>query len=150
MHSASFLWLLANFANNIYHMVYSEKRPWFGQPFVASSANSLWPVHSTWRHKTCGAMIQVTSGLLSSHYPKQWYLIISETLWRSPEGNFTGSGLGYLFLRQVWNYQFTAASPRASELSHSFFCRCASTIPIDKTIWGYGCTSMSKTFTCRL
>ena len=53
----------------------------------------LWPRPSNaiWYHISGSALVQVMACCLTaqSHYPNQCWLIISEVLWHSSEGNFT-------------------------------------------------------------
>ena len=54
---------------------------------------SLWPCDiKIWQHKSGSPLAQVITCLMSlSHYLNQYWLIISEVLWHSPESNFTGN-----------------------------------------------------------
>ena len=53
--------------------------------------NSLWPSDAIWRHRSGSTLVQVMAWCLTapSHYLNQCWLIISEVLWHSTEGNFT-------------------------------------------------------------
>ena len=52
--------------------------------------NSLWPSDSVWHRRFWSTLAQVMAWCLMapSHYLNQYWLIISEVLWNSPEGNF--------------------------------------------------------------
>ena len=54
--------------------------------------NSLWPSDAIWWHRSGSTLAQVMACYLMapSLYLNQYWLIISEVLWHSPEGNFTG------------------------------------------------------------
>ena len=51
--------------------------------------NSLWPRHAIWW--IWSTLVQACYLTSPSHYLNQCWLIISEVLWHSPEGNFTGN-----------------------------------------------------------
>ena len=55
--------------------------------------NSLWPSDTIWRQRSRSTLVQVMACCLKapSHYLNQCWLIISEVLRHSPEGNFTGN-----------------------------------------------------------
>ena len=53
--------------------------------------NSLWPSDAIWWYRRGSTLAQVMACCLMapSHYLNQCWLIISEVLWHSPDGNFT-------------------------------------------------------------
>ena len=53
--------------------------------------NSLWPSDAIWRHRSMSTLAQVMACCLTSpsHYLNQCWLMISEVLQHSPDGNFT-------------------------------------------------------------
>ena len=55
--------------------------------------NSLWPSDVFRCHRTWSTLVQVMAWCLmaQSHYLNQCWLIISEILWHSSKGNFTGN-----------------------------------------------------------
>ena len=55
--------------------------------------NSLWPSDAIRRHRIWSALVQVMACCLTapSHYLKQYWVVISEVLLLSRDGNFTGS-----------------------------------------------------------
>ena len=52
--------------------------------------NSLWPSDTIWWHRPGSTLVQVMACCLMapSHYMKQYWVIISEILWHSPNDNF--------------------------------------------------------------
>ena len=60
---------------------------------IKCTINSLWPSDAIWRQRTGSTLAQVMACCLMapSHYLNQCWLIISEVLRHSPEGNFTGN-----------------------------------------------------------
>ena len=79
--------------------------------------NPLWPSDSAWRHKSGSTLAQVMACCLTapSHYLNQCWLIMSEDLWQSPDGNFT-RGLKIAYLKFPSNLQ------GANELTHLHGC----------------------------
>ena len=77
--------------------------------------NSLWPGDTIWRHRSGSTLAQVMACCLMapSHYLNQCWLITCETLWHSPEGNFTGNAQGIFPWYEFENYfsKITATSP---------------------------------------
>ena len=73
----------------------------------------LTPCDAIWRHGSGSTLVQVMACCLKapSHYLNQYWLINSEVLWHSPEGNSQECSR-YLSLTRVWKLQITAASPR--------------------------------------
>ena len=59
--------------------------------FRPQFVNSLWPSAAIWWHRCRSISAQVMACCLPSpsHYINQCWLIISEVLWHSPEGDFT-------------------------------------------------------------
>ena len=57
------------------------------------SFNSPWPSDAIWRYRTWSILVQVAPCCLmtASYNIKQCWLIMSEVLWRSSEGNNTGN-----------------------------------------------------------
>ena len=55
--------------------------------------DSLWPVDAIWSHRTWSILVQLIVSCLAapSHYLNQYWLIISEVLWHSHGGNFSGN-----------------------------------------------------------
>ena len=56
----------------------------------ASEVNSLWPSDTIWRQRSGSTLAQVMAWCLTapSHYLNQCWLIISEVMWHSYQGNF--------------------------------------------------------------
>ena len=78
----------------------------------------LTPWDAIWRHGSGSTLVQVMACCLKapSHYLNQYWLINSEVLWHSPEGNSQECSR-YLSLTRVWKLQITAASPRGQWLN---------------------------------
>ena len=78
--------------------------------------NSLWPNEAIWRHRSGSTLAQVMACCLTapSRYLNQCWLIISEVLRHSPEGNNTGNAQDIYPWYEFENYELiiTAASPR--------------------------------------
>ena len=91
--------------------------------------NSLWPSDVIRRHKARFTLAQVMDCCLTapSHYLNLCWITISEVLWHSPEGNFTGNAqdiyLWYEFEITYWRSQLHL--PGANELNN-LFVRCDS------------------------
>ena len=69
---------------------YGLTRPqWVNQMYF----NSIWPSDAIWHHRAWSTLVQVMACCLTapSHYLNQCWLIISEVLWHSFQGNFTGN-----------------------------------------------------------
>ena len=64
--------------------------------------NSLWPIDTTWRHKSGSTLAQVMACCLMapSHYLNRCWLIISKVQWHPSESNFTGATSAI----SSWNY----------------------------------------------
>ena len=66
---------------------------WFLLKKKLTQINLLWPSDTIWWHGSRSTLVRVMACCLTapSHYLNQCWLIISEVLWHSPEGNFTGN-----------------------------------------------------------
>ena len=66
--------------------------------------NTLWPSDVIWRQVPRSTLAQVMACCLTapSHYLNQYWLMIREVLWHSPDSNFT-ENTWYLLLKWVWN-----------------------------------------------
>ena len=60
----------------------------FDNKIVMGSINSLWPSGAKWRHRT-SVQVKVCCPTAPTLNPNQYWLIISEVLWQSPERNFS-------------------------------------------------------------
>ena len=62
---------------------------------------SLWPSDTIWWHGSGStlALVMACCLMAPSHYLNQCWLIISEVIWLTPEGNFTGNGQNIYILR---------------------------------------------------
>ena len=58
-----------------------------------SPLNSLWPCYAIWRHRSGSTLAQVMAWcpMAPSHYLNQCWIMISEVLWHSHQGNVTGN-----------------------------------------------------------
>ena len=98
--------------------------------------------HSLWANDAIDLgqhLAQVMACCLTapSHYPNQCWLIISEVLWHSPDGNFTENAQHIYPWYDLENYEFktTATSPRAQwvelmvqTISHEMGCTILNTM----------------------
>ena len=79
------------------------------------SVNLVWPSDAMWRVRTGSTLSQVMACCLTvpSHYLNQCSLVISDDLWHSHEGNFTGNAQDVYPWYKFQGYQFkiTTASP---------------------------------------
>ena len=77
--------------------------------------NSLWPSHAISQHRSGSTLAKVMNCCLTapSHYLNQCKHHICETLWDSPESNFTVRVWGTILYDEFKNYTFeiTATSP---------------------------------------
>ena len=89
--------------------------------------NSLWTSGAIWWHRFGSTLAQVMACCLMapSHYLNQCWLIISEALWHSPQGNFTGNAQDIYPWYEFENYQlkFTSTSLRGQGLN-TFMLNC--------------------------
>ena len=93
--------------------------------------NSLWPSDAISWHRSWSTLAQAMACCLtaSSHYLKQWWLIISEILWHSPGSNFTRDTSIIIH----WNYlenclsRISYKSPRGQWVNRN--CH------MDKSLW---------------
>ena len=83
--------------------------------------NSLWPSDAIWRHRSGSTLVQIMVCCLTapSHYLNQCWLIISEVLWHSPEGNFTWNAQDMYPWREFENclFKITSTSPRGQSVN---------------------------------
>ena len=88
--------------------------------------NWLWPNDNIWWHKSRSTLAQVMACRLTapSHHLNQCWLIISEVLWHSPEGNFAGNAPDIYHRHDFENDKFkiTAASPRDQWVKKALLC----------------------------
>ena len=65
---------------------------WHHRPYIRW-VNSLWPSDAIWQHRSRSTLAEVMVCCLTAavHYLNQYWRIISEVLWHSPESNFTGN-----------------------------------------------------------
>ena len=80
--------------------------------------NSTWSNVTIWWHRSWSTLAQVMACCLAApnHYLNQCWLIISELLWRSPEGKFHRKPSRQLSPIRVWNIWFNIHLPGLSEL----------------------------------
>ena len=84
---------------------------------------SLWPSDAIWWQGSGSTLVQVMACCLMapSHYPNQYWLIISEVQWHSPEGNFTRDITQpsiTKFTLKINNLKSNQNLPGANELTH--------------------------------
>ena len=76
---------------------------WTNRDFLLIAA--LWrQIH--WRSWSTLVLVMACYIMAPNHYMNQCWIIISEVLWYSPEGNFTGNAqdIYYLSFMWVWNW----------------------------------------------
>ena len=84
--------------------------------YIPSLVKPMWPIDTIWWHRCRSSLAHVMAcwQLAPSHYLNQCWLIISEVLWHSPEGNFIGNYQDIYSRYEFENYLFTitATSPK--------------------------------------
>ena len=83
-----------------------------GQPKWNHCVLWIWLQRPGWRL----AQVRVCCLTVPSHYLNQCWLINSEVLWHSPDGNFIKSAQNIYPWNEFWNYQFKDTLPGADEL----------------------------------
>ena len=103
MHISTCLSSLAIFGNNERANGW-EDRLWKGWIIL----NSLWPSDAIQQHRCGSTLPQVMACCLTapSHYLNQYWFLISEALWDSPDSNFTVSVQPTILYNRFENYVF--------------------------------------------
>ena len=75
--------------------------------------NSLWPGDATWRHISGSALVHVMACCLTtpSHYPHQYWLLVSGISWRPSMGSSIANTLSTIIYKEFENY----TAPMANE-----------------------------------
>ena len=61
---------------------------------------------SWWRYRSGSTLVMACGLMASSHYQKQYWILISDVLWDSPESNFTVSAQASILHNELENYNF--------------------------------------------
>ena len=81
--------------------------------------NSLWPTDTIWWHRSVSTLAQIMAWChqAPSPYLTQWWLLISDVLWHSPESNFTvPQQLFYIASLKIILLEWLPHIPGANEL----------------------------------
>ena len=75
--------------------------------------NTLWPIDAIWRYRSGSILARVMACCLQDHLDQFW-LLITELLWDSPESNFTVSVQASILYNEleIYTFESIAASPR--------------------------------------
>ena len=82
------VWKVSDIVHVFMLSIFTFPAAWF-----SDAVNSLCPSDAIWRYRSGSrlALVMACCLMAPSHYPNQCWLIISQVLWHSSEGNFTGN-----------------------------------------------------------